>query len=355
MQNIVNPNYFVRFFVTVASTIVLLCGLTSVSHAKVPDRDKIDLELFKKSQVDRSKGCSVVLWQSNRNPDTDKYAYIFFEKLDSNHVRSPAGIKISGQIVRLKRVATGGKRMGYDLYAFQLYKMAGRKAYVILELTLEEFGGETVDVDAGTMSVVMHGKRVFRSSIKGNAGCSTAAAPSTSSGKRAAAPAPEVNDRMLYRYDVPSGQVPKVVRAAVVKKYDCDTDVVKTGVVGYQLSEEAAIWEIPCARYAFQGTSAFALVYLPDPAQDFSFLSFEFPTGHKRGSGLGLLTSPQWHLKSRTVTSIALGRAQGDCGVLERHRLTEEGEFVLIEHRAKPNCDGKPTKPRYFPLVFRGN
>ena len=158
---------------------------------------------------------------------------------------------------------------------------------------------------------------------------------------------------MFYRYAVPRGRVSRAVRKAAIKKYDCDASVMKSGIVGYQLSEESAIWQIPCARYAYQATSAFALVYLPDPAQNLSFLSFEYPRKHKRGSGLGLLTSPIWHHETRTVTSIALGRAQGDCGIFERHRLSAEGQFELIEYRAKSDCDGEPTKPHQFPLLFK--
>ena len=151
MYGTIKRSHRIASSVAVSAILSVVCCIASIGQAQAAKTGKIDLELFKKSQVNRSRGCSVVLWQSNRNPDNDKYAYIFFEKLNADHVRRPARIKIGGKIVKLKRVATGGKKMGYDLYEFQLYKMHRRKGYVILDIKLEEFGGETVDVDAGTM------------------------------------------------------------------------------------------------------------------------------------------------------------------------------------------------------------
>lgn len=335
---------------TTAAAIILFALFTSasavLSSAQAASDPTIDVKLFSKSEVDRSRGCTVALWQHNRDPDRDRYAYVFVERLGKNHARAPAKIKIGNKVIRLRRVATGGKNNGYDLYAYQLYKMPGNGQYVVLDLKLGELEGEAVAIEGGTMSVVMGGKRVFQVSVKGGAGCMTAAAPSPSP-QAAATDTP----RMFRPYAV--RRVPAAFVRAGRNKYGCDAAFMKTGVRGFQLSEESAIWQIPCESFAYQTTAVYALVYLPDPTQNLAFLTFQSPRGHRRSNDPGVLMSPQWNIRTRTVTSISRGRALGDCGVLERHRVTAEGNFKLVEYREKPRCDGKPGKPEQFPLVFR--
>ncbi len=135
---------------------------------------EVDLKLFEKSEVDLSKGCSVALWQATRDPAADKYAYIFVELLSGrDHARQPARIKIGNQAVTLRRVATGGKSAGYNLFEYQLYRMTGEAGHVVLELKTGAEEGEAVDIESGTMVVAMRGKQVFRASVKGGAGCMT--------------------------------------------------------------------------------------------------------------------------------------------------------------------------------------
>lgn len=319
---------------------------TNAARAQAPAASDIDLKLFEANEVDRSKGCTVALWQSNRDPDKDKYAYIFFERLGKDHARQPAQIKIGNQAVSLRRVAIGGKNNGYDLYEYQLYKMPGDNQYVVLELKLGELEGEAVEVEAGTMTVVMRGKNVFRASVKGGAGCMTPAAPAPPS-RGGEAPV------MFRRYQVTAAMVPAAFTQAVQKKYGCDAAFMKTGILGFQMSEESAIWQIPCERFAYQTTAVYALVYLTDPAANLTFLNFQQPKGHPRTNDPGVLMSPAWDAKTRTVTSVSLARGAGDCGVLERHQVTPEGQFRLVEYREKKACDGKAAKPEDYPLVFR--
>jgi hypothetical protein len=155
-------------------------------------------------------------------------------------------------------------------------------------------------------------------------------------------------DAMLRRYAVPDTAVPRAFAQAVKKKYGCDAEVMATGITGFQMSEESAIWQIPCERFAYQATAVYALVYLTDPAKNLQFLGFQEPKGHKRTNDPGVLMNPEWDVKTRTVTSVSLGRAIGDCGVLERHRVMPDGQFMLIEYREKEACDGKLVKPEDF-------
>lgn len=157
----------------------------------------------------------------------------------------------------------------------------------------------------------------------------------------------------LFKYNVRPADVPRALLLAAQKKFDCDMETMKRGITGYGLSEEAAIWDIPCQRFAYQGSSVFASVYTIEPARNFSFLGFQEPKGNPRTAEPGTLINPTWNAAARTVTSVALARGAGDCGVLERHRVTAEGKFELMEYREKKACDGKATKPEDYPLVFR--
>ena len=336
------------------------CSATAFAQAPpakpaAPKQDdgKIDLKLFDKAEIDRSKGCSVALWQANRDPEKDRYAFIFMEALTgANNARQPARIKIGEQALTMTRVAAGGKAGGYGLYPYQLYKLAQPDAFVVLELKLAEIEGEAVEIESGALILSMPGKPPARIAVKGGAGCMTAAAAAPPAQAATRGPA-DATAGLFQRYQVRAAQVPKSLLATAEKTYGCSQDTMKQGVTGFQMSEESAIWEIPCQIFNIQGNSIFAKVYLPDPASNLTFLTFRGPPGKKRTSAAAELMSPSWDVKTRTVTGVALGRSAGDCGVYERHRVNEAGEFVLIEYREKEACDGKTVKPEQFPLVYR--
>jgi hypothetical protein len=331
-----------------------------------PANAPIDLKLFEKSEVDRSKGCSLGLWQASRDPDKDNFAYAFLENMvGQNHVRQPARIKIGSSVVNLTRVATGGRNNGYALYEFQLYKMPGEDQFVVLELKLGELEGEAVEVTSGTMSIIMNGKPVFRSSVKGGAGCvgppvaATAAPRPAAAPVQAARPAQPAEPAVAFhtgpfeRRPIDRQLVARELKASARKQFGCEDRLMNANVIGFDMSEESAIWEIPCQSFAYQASSVFAKVYTPAPGKEHEFLSFQGPRGRKRPTEPGVLLNATWNVRARTVTSISLGRAAGDCGVLERHRVTEEGTFRLIEYREKTECDGKVVKPENFPLVYQ--
>jgi len=355
--------------------ILFACGLlacTSQASAETPPKS-IELELFEKSEIDRSKGCSVVLWQHNRDTETDKYAYLFAETLvGEDFTRQPARIKIGGVVKTLKRLAKGGKTTGYDLYEFQLYQLPAANEFVVLQLELAEEEGEAIDVLAGKMTVILDGKEPFRVSVKGNAGCMTPAAPdggqklasprrseaAPPAGKTASVPAAslqsaEVGPGMFERYPVRPKQVPAKMTAAAKKQFGCDPALVQKGVMAFQLSEEAAIWQIPCGDYGAKFSAVYAIVYIPDPSADFNFQPLAPPKGVSRGLGSHALMDPKWDMKTRTVTGIHAEGKGSDCGQFERYQVTEEGGLRLVEFREKTQCDGQSLKPQDFPLVFK--
>jgi hypothetical protein len=348
-----------------------LCVSSSQGWTQTQPKD-VDLELSERTEVDRSKGCSVVLWQHNRDPETDKFAYLFVETLvGKNHTRQPARIKIGGVDKTLKRVAKGGRTTGYDLFEFQLYQLPAANEFVILELKLAEEQGETVDVEAGKMTVIMDGKLPFRTAVKGNAGCMTPAAPDR--GRKSEPPrrsdidplagnkvgpavgpqSPDVGPGMFERYPVRLNQVPAKMTDASRKQFGCEPALMKKGVTAFQLSEEAAIWQIPCGDYGTKFSVVYALVYIPDPSANYNFLPLAVPKGVNRGLGGHALMDPKWDMKNRTVTGIHTEGNGSDCGQYERYQVTDEGKLRLVEFREKPNCDGRSLKPQDFPIVFK--
>jgi hypothetical protein len=341
---------FATFSISLTPTVI-------AQTAAIPD---IDLKLFEKSEVDLSKGCSVSLWQHNRDPGTDKFAYIFLETLTGkNHTRQPARIKIGGEVVTATRVAVGGKSPGYGLHPYQLYKLPNPGEFVILDLKLGDEMGEAVEIESGSMSIIMKGKQVFRASVKGGSGCMTPPAvempAKAAPAKRTETPSHTNNDMvgMFQRYDVRANQVPRVMTQAAIKQFGCEATMLRGKVIGYQMSEESAIWQLPCGDYGTTKSAVFALVYLTDPAAQYTFIPFNFPKGKNRGLGDNAMMEPKWDMKARTVTSIYTEGNGKDCGSWERHRVNADGGFELVELRSRDMCDGKTVGAENFPVVFK--
>lgn len=331
------------------------CAVAGVSTGALaqtaPVTPKIDLKLFETAEVDRSKGCTFVLWQDNRSPDKDRYAYAFAETLGRNHVREASRVKVGSEVLTFRRVAVGGaKEFGYKTFPYQLYKMDKEDSFLILDLKLEDEPGEVVDVTGGTLTIVRPKLPPFALSVKGNAGCNTpaAAGKSVAPAKSNAADVPG----MFEKYAVRPATVPAAVKRAAKQKFQCADKAMAGPVNGYQMSEESALWEIPCELNGGQMAHIYAHVYIPDPASQYTFRTFEAPKGKSRIGTPDTLAGPVWDLKTRTVTSVTL-EGVGDCGIYERHRVTSEGAFTLVEFREKTKCDGKKMPPKDFPLVFR--
>jgi hypothetical protein len=340
--------------VALAATI----GLAGAQAQNAPPAPpKIDLKLFEKSEIDRSKGCSFVLWQDDRDPEKDRFAYVFSETLGRNHVRENARVKIGGEVLNFRRAAVGGaKEFGYKTFPSALYKAEKDDSFLIFDLKLEDSPGEVVDVNGGTMTVIRPKLPPFVISVKGNAGCNTpAAAPAP---KRTEAPAPARNAALVppalfEKFPVAGNRIPTRIRQEASKKFDCNDAELRKGAIGYSLSEESALWELSCSERMWGKSKIFALVYMPDPGKQFTFQAFGMPKGRERQTAPQEIIAPQWDIKNRIITSIAAEGNGKDCGVYERHQLTESGEFELIEYREKTMCDGKVVNPREWPLVYR--
>ncbi|MCZ8259424.1 MAG: hypothetical protein O9333_04765 [Beijerinckiaceae bacterium] len=328
---------------------------------------KVDLKLFDRAEIDRSKGCTFVLWQDDRDPDKDRYAYLFIETLGRNHVRENARIKVGDTVLSFRRIAVGGaKEFGYKTFPSALYRMDKEDSFLIMDLKLEDSPGEVVDVVGGTMTVIRPKLPPFIAEVKGNAGCNTPAAPAPAPKAQAPAPAPVAAapapasrapalspPAMFEKYPVRPGSVPARLRNEAIKSIGCNDKLTRLPVIGYSLSEESAIWEITCNEYAGDTPSKiFALVYTPDPGKQYTILKPPIPKGKQRQGNIAELLDVKWDMRARIVTASYI-EGNGACGMYERHQLAEDGNFVLLEYREKIDCGGKPMKASEFPLVYR--
>ncbi|MCZ8375091.1 MAG: hypothetical protein O9342_06920 [Beijerinckiaceae bacterium] len=328
---------------------------------------KVDLKLFDRAEIDRSKGCTFVLWQDDRDPDKDRYAHLFIETLGRNHVRENARIKVGDTVLSFRRIAVGGaKEFGYKTFPSALYKMDKEESFLIMDLKLEDSPGEVVDVVGGTMTVIRPKLPPFIAEVKGNAGCNTPAAPAPAPKAQVPAPAqapaaaapanrapPVTPPAMFEKYAVRPASIPARLRNEAIKSIGCNDKLTRLPVTGYSLSEESAIWEITCNEYAGDTPSKiFVLVYTPDPGKQYTILKPPIPKGKQRQGNIAELLDVKWDMRSRIVTATYV-EGNSACGMYERHQLAEDGSFVLLEYREKIECGGNPMKPSDFPLVYR--
>ena len=58
--------------------LITLAMLATGSPALADDANDIDLKLFGQNVIQGWDGCRFGLWQHNRNPEQDRYAYVLF-------------------------------------------------------------------------------------------------------------------------------------------------------------------------------------------------------------------------------------------------------------------------------------
>ena len=63
----------------------LIALMLSCMAAFAADENKLDVRLLPKTAVKTSDGCAFALWQRNRDPHKDKYAYAFYVGFHDAH------------------------------------------------------------------------------------------------------------------------------------------------------------------------------------------------------------------------------------------------------------------------------
>jgi hypothetical protein len=301
-------------------------------------QDKIDLKLLGLQDV-AGAGCSLALWQANRDPVKDRYAVAFVERFAADRTRQPATMKIGDGIVEFRRVATGGREKDFKTFEYQLYKSVKDDYTAILDIRFDDAAGSAVQVKSGSVELVTPGKLPFRVAVKGALSCA------------AVAPTASDDASIFQRYEIRPNLVPRALIADAQKRFGCKPEMAaRVGITAYQLSEESGLWEIPCDSFAYSASSVIANVHVERPAE-YQFIDFKAPPGRKRDEPFVLLNG-KWNEKARTVASYAPGRGQGDCGTYEIHKIVD-ARAQLVEFREKKECDGRAIPPEQWPIVYR--
>jgi hypothetical protein len=330
------------------SLLAFILALLPLNAAAAEDANEIDLKLFGENVIQGWDGCRFGLWQNNRNPAEDNYAYVFFAPIPDGEAL-PGWVKIGDDVIEVSRVDIGSADTGM-LEPFQLYRDAEAKLTVMMEIFEQTRTDAGIEVTDGRLTFLRNDKFPFAIRVKGLNGCPNvpaedAAMAPTSFGLSLGAP---------VGHDSLSSVPAPVLSAIAADAPQCDPQATAGYSSAYAISDEVTLWQVPCNLYASSGSSVFAVTWAgyPDHA---TILLFPAPPGMDMNDDAELLNASV-DPASATVTSYSLDSG-GDCGSFSRFQLVDaEGEtveFVLREFRDKPVCDGVQTDPAAFPLVYQ--
>lgn len=317
-------------------------------HAAADEEHDIDLKLFGEDVIEGWDGCRFALWQKNRDPDEDRYAYVFFAPIPDGEAL-PAWVKISDQVHEISRIEIGSADTG-RLEPFRLYRDADNDLTVMMEIFQQARSDRGIEISDARLTFVQKDKFPFAIRVKGLNGCPGASL-------EAAGSTPVSSDAIRLGAPVgfdSLGSVPAPVLHTITNEApECEPETTTGYSTAYAISDEMTLWEVPCNIYATHGSSVFAVswTYHPDHA---TVLLFPAPPGMNVADYAGLM-NPTVDPASGTVTSYSLDSG-GDCGSFDKFQLSlaegETVEFVLREYREKTECDGIETDPADFPLVY---
>jgi hypothetical protein len=330
----------------------LIIGVTTVllpQTVNADDVNDIDLRLFGDNVTQGWEGCRLGLWQSNRDPDHDRFAYVFFAPIpDAEEL--PGWVKLGDEVIEIARVDIGTADTGM-LEPFRLYRSTDSSLTVMMEIMAQSRSGRGIEIGDGRLTFVENDKFPFAVRVKGLNGCPSAAADDVSlvpagSGSRLTLGQPVDFDSL--------DQVPApVMRAIAAQAPECAPETTAGYSSAYAINDEMTLWQIPCNLYASHGSSVFAVswTFYPDHA---TVLLFPAPPGSGQPEYAGILGATV-DPATASVTSVSLDSG-GDCGVYEKFELHDaEGEtveFVLRELRRKQTCDGIESDPAAYPLIY---
>ena len=331
-----------------------LFGLLAFALALLPlraaadDANEIDLKLFGENVVQGWDGCRFALWQKNRDPAQDRYAYVFFAPIPDGEAL-PGWVKIGDDVIEISRLEIGSADTGM-LEPFRLYRDPDAKLTVMMEILGQTRTDDGIEVSDGRLTFLRNDKFPFAIRVKGLSGCPGA-------GVDEAAMAPASSALSLgapVGHDSLSAVPAPVLRAIAADAPQCEPQATAGYSSAYAINGEMTLWEVPCNLYAASGSSVFAVTWAgyPDHA---TILPFPAPPGMGMNDDAELLNASV-DPASGSVTSYSLDSG-GDCGSFSRFQLVDaEGEtveFVLREFRDKPACDGVQSDPASFPLIYQ--
>jgi hypothetical protein len=134
-----------------------------------------------------------------------------------------------------------------------------------------------------------------------------------------------------------------------------DADAARETSEVYTTPDGAKVVRLQCFLGAYQGSSDFVRiegdvgnVYAVYPLKVETFEDSAVVTRSMLGGLSG------YDPATGTVTTFAKGRGIGDCGTYFVHRIDNDADkLVLLEQRAKDECDGVYVEPAEYPIVYR--
>lgn len=334
-----------RLLISLMAFILALLPLS----VRADEANEINLRLFGENVIEGWDGCRFGLWQHNRNPDEDSFAYVFYAPIPDGEAL-PAWVKIDDQVIEVSPVDIGSEDTGM-LEPFRLYRSSDSKLTVLMEISEQLRSDRGIEIDAGRLTFLRQDKFPFSIRVRGLNGCTR-----TSSG--------DISDSVVTsgsgltlgepeNYDSLDRVPPHIMRAIASEAPECAPETTAGYSSAYHVSDEMMLWEVPCNLYATHGSSVFAINWTNYPGQA-SVLLFPSPPDMNPPAYAGIQTATVYPATA-TVTSVSLDSGR-DCGSYESFQLQvvegEAVEFVLQEYRNKSDCDGIETNPAEFPLVY---
>jgi len=344
----------VTFTALGAVTAVMFTALAFSPQAEAAgDGSMLDMRLMAEADIAPAARCGLRLWQRERNPDADTFAYAF-AMIVAEGQAGDGLIKIGKQIERVTPIAAGGQAFG-PIHQVQVLRKPDSPLTIIIDLMEFADAGDGLEVYDGRITVYDSNKPPFPVRVAGGYAC---AAQAATQAEVAAVDLKKIQDINGWK------QVPPEILSDVRESQDCDHDSLSVvwGSV-YQVAENRRIWEIPCFLGAYQGAMVF-MYQITDQPDSFWRMTFQTPPGpgtktqqeQNPAAEQAWLMEPRLNAATGIVTSLELGRAAADCGKYQRHRLVPDGDgahrFELIEYREKPVCDEVFIPVEDFPLLY---
>ena len=320
------------------------------------EHNKINLRLMSKKSVIGSDGCALAFWQRNRDPNKDKFAYVFYLNFHDAHPTPPI-IKIGKKRYELDRVDFGSINV---TDAYQVFRSADKKITVLLEILKTQQDNDYFVVEKAQLTFVMIGKLPFRMNVIGRMGCDDTEPVAKAAPVRASKPSNlDPNAVRLGREVTYSAfsQVPRHIVQLVRNNGEaCDIDNGPEYASSFAISGAMTLWQLPCALYASNATSV--LITALNGTKFANMLEVPEIPGNNSGEPNYALMNMVIKPKNAVVTTSNINTA-GNCGTFERYQLiVTEGEAIeikLLEARAKESCNGPVIAPENLPLLYQAN
>ncbi|WP_346912919.1 hypothetical protein [uncultured Roseibium sp.] len=154
------------FWAALAISAVMVSAPVTPAHAQEDGTD-IDLKLFgTKDLPSNSTGCHFALWQANRDPATDKYAYLFYLPFSEDGAPLKARMKIGDEFIELYEIAQSQEDTVGGLPRHFAYRSDKPRYRVLIELLKVGDAGSMAPVTEADIYVVRSKKFPFLAGAK---------------------------------------------------------------------------------------------------------------------------------------------------------------------------------------------